>query len=183
MQVVRHDDSRMPPGVAAIFSQRLELVSICADAAAALIAHDFLKASQLLGVNVPPDATSDLDDLLRARLETMRSDPSVVPWLARVMVMRNAERTVVGHCGFHGPPRASGEVELGYTVNEPHRRRGYATEAVRALVDWAHREHGVTHFVASTTPDNVASLGVLRKLNFQKRSEHAGEVPFELFQP
>jgi RimJ/RimL family protein N-acetyltransferase len=54
---------------------------------------------------------------------------------------------------------------------------------VRALIDWANGEHGITRFVASTTPDNVASLGVLRKLAFRQIGDEAGEVTFELLQP
>ena len=51
--------------------------------------------------------------------------------------------------------------EFGYTIFEPHRRRGYAEETVRALMDWA-RQRGAQHFIFSIAPDNAASLELWR---------------------
>jgi RimJ/RimL family protein N-acetyltransferase len=39
---------------------------------------------------------------------------------------------------------------------------------VRALLDWANREHGVTRFRAATAPDNVASQAVLARFGFRE---------------
>ena len=63
------------------------------------------------------------------------------------------------------PVRVSG-VELGYTVFEPDRRRGYASEACRGMMDWAARNHGVTRFVVSIGLGNVASLAMAKRLGF-----------------
>lgn len=103
------------------------------------------------------------------------------------MCSRNRPRDdgeVVGHCGFHGPPAAVGRAEVGYTVFAAHRRRGYASEAVGALVEWAQRQAERTVF-ASVAPDNTASLAVVRKLGFvqtgtQIDAEDGEELVFEL---
>jgi len=84
---------------------------------------------------------------------------------------------VVGHAGFHGPPGVNalgeaGAVELGYTVFPDFRRRGYASEAVAALMRWARRERHVHVFVASVAPDNEPSLAIVRKLGFEHIGEH-----------
>ena len=70
---------------------------------------------------------------------------------------------MVGHAGFHGPPgvngpEKSGAVELGYTIFPDFRGRGLATEAARALMDWAEETHGIVHFIASIAPTNEPSL-------------------------
>ena len=63
----------------------------------------------------------------------------------------------------------------------PHRRRGYATETARALMDWATAVHGIRCFVSSTTPDNVASLRVHEKLGFARTGQIVdGEIIFDL---
>lgn len=123
------------------------------------------------GIEVPawfPDG--DVERFLRLRLAQMQRDPGVSEWLARAMVLREPDRPMVGHVGFHGPPgvngpRRVGALEIGYTVFEPYRRRGFATEAVQALLSWA-SERGVTHFVACVAPDNGPSLALVRRLGF-----------------
>jgi RimJ/RimL family protein N-acetyltransferase len=73
---------------------------------------------------------------------------------------------VVGDAGFHGPPDDEGRVEIGYAVITGHRRRGFAEEAVRAILAWAARERGVTRFSARIEPQNIPSLNLIRKLGF-----------------
>ena len=94
------------------------------------------------------------------------------------MVLTEADggRRVVGSIGFHGPPDAQGRLEVGYSVDPPFRRRGYASESVKALFDWAHREHGITRFVASISPDNAASLNLTAAYGFSKVGEQMDEI-------
>lgn len=132
----------------------------------ALLAGDREAAGVLLGASVP-DEWPDEDDrwLLRLRSEQIREDASTVPWLVRAIV-RSADDRMVGHIGFHGPPDDKGIVEVGYTVLPEFRRSGYAEEAVRAMLDWAHERHGITRFRASVAPDNDPSLALVEKLGF-----------------
>ena len=62
---------------------------------------------------------------------------------------------MVGNVGFHGQPgvnaaSAADALEIGYGIHPEHRRQGYATEAVEALIGWA-RTQGIAHFVASVS--------------------------------
>jgi len=73
------------------------------------------------------------------------------------------------------------EVELPWSI-EPHlHRRGLATEAARAAVEWA-RELDCGQVVALTLPHNVASQRVAQKAGFCQDGEclHAG-LPHLLF--
>jgi len=74
----------------------------------------------------------------------------------------------IGGCGFKGLPDSNGTVEIGYSVLEEHQRRGYASEAIGALVAWAFAQPGVRRVVAETYPELIGSLGVLRKLGFKQ---------------
>ena len=73
------------------------------------------------------------------------------------IVRREPVPLMVGHAGFHGPPGVNGRdlpaaLELAYTVFAAYRRRGYAREAVAALLDWARSVHGIRRFLASIAP-------------------------------
>jgi len=101
-------------------------------------------------------------------------------------MVRREDRVMVGYVNFHGPPgvndiEAPGAAELGWSVFAAERRRGYATEAARRLMDWARDEHGVRRFISSTTPNNAPSLRVHDKLGFRRTGQVVdGEIIFEL---
>ena len=74
----------------------------------------------------------------------------------------------IGNGGFKGGPDALGTVEIGYSVLEEYQRRGYASEAVEALVAWAFLQRGVRRIVAETYPVLIGSIGVLLKTGFRQ---------------
>ena len=75
-------------------------------------------------------------------------------------MIRRADERVIGDVGFLGPPDATGAVSVGCAITEDARRRGYATEALSALLGWAREQPGLTCVVADTTRTNVAREGV-----------------------
>lgn len=92
------------------------------------------------------------------------ADPSAEPFVVRAIV-DDETGVVVGHAGFHAAPDARGMVEIGYTVLEEHRRRGYATAAVSVLLHEAATQ-GATVVRASVSPGNDGSLAVVRRAGF-----------------
>ena len=170
---------------------RLELVPLSLGAIEALVAGRRDEAASLAGVAIPEDWPNEHDArFLRLRATQIRKDPAWEQWLVRAIALREPGRPMIGHAGFHGPPginslRAEDAVEIGYTVYEEFRGRGYATEAVRALLAWAEAEHGIRRFLASVAPDNVPSLALVRRLGFVEVGSHwdeedGKELEFEL---
>jgi [ribosomal protein S5]-alanine N-acetyltransferase len=157
-----------------IRTERLQLISCSAETIEALLAGTS-------GLAVPegwPD--EHVAGYLRMRADQMRASPPWEEWLVRAVVLDAPDEPMVGYAGFHGPPGINGPgavdaVELGYTIFEPHRGRGYATEAAQALMDWAREEHGIHRFIASVAPGNAPSLAIVRKLGFVQRGEQWDE--------
>ncbi len=56
--------------------------------------------------------------------------------------------------------------EIGYTLGSAYWGRGYATEAVEALIGYLFEEIGVTRIGAMLHPDNIASARVLERCGF-----------------
>jgi ribosomal-protein-serine acetyltransferase len=69
----------------------------------------------------------------------------------------------VGNCGTRW--EGEGELNIGYWVLIEHVRRGYASEAVRAVTRTGFR-CGVRRFVLNCNPGNEASIGVARATGF-----------------
>lgn len=79
-----------------------------------------------------------------------------------------AEGALAGICGFKGPPDAAGEVEAGYAIIAPLRRRGFATRALRLLLDHAFADSRTTAVTAETLPHLTASRIVLDRCGFHR---------------
>ena len=78
---------------------------------------------------------------------------------------------MVGDICIVGEPNASGEIEIGYGTYDEFQKKGFMTEAVGGMIEWAKSQSKVFSIVASTDKDNVASYTILKKNNFLKVSE------------
>lgn len=139
----------------------------------ACLKDDLESASRMIGLVLPPEWL-EMKWLMKLRLKQIRENPPLELWVLRAIGLRET-KTMIGHIGFHtlpGPeylkPYAPGSVEFGYSVFPNYRRMGYASEAARALMDWATREHEVTHFIVSISPMNEPSLRLAKKFGFRK---------------
>jgi RimJ/RimL family protein N-acetyltransferase len=84
----------------------------------------------------------------------------------RLAVDRRSDGTFIGWCSLNrwNPEYRSGS--LGYCFDDSVWGRGYATEAARALLQWAFGALDLNRVQAETDTRNVASARVLEKLGF-----------------
>lgn len=61
--------------------------------------------------------------------------------------------------------------EIGYNFGKRHWGQGYATEAMRCILDFAQRKLGVVEVVGRYAKDNPASGRVMEKLGFRYEKE------------
>ncbi|MFF5857812.1 GNAT family N-acetyltransferase [Streptomyces sp. NPDC012751] len=95
-------------------------------------------------------------------------------------LVRREDGRAVGGMGFHSAPDEEGRVEIGYDLAEGARGNGYATEALRALADWAMARDDVRVLFATVETGNTASRAVVARAGFVQVSEDADEVAYEL---
>jgi RimJ/RimL family protein N-acetyltransferase len=65
-------------------------------------------------------------------------------------------------------PRLDGMAEIGWVLGPQHHGKGYATEAVRAIIDWGDAHLTTTRMVALIHPENIASRRVAEKFMFRE---------------
>ena len=99
----------------------------------------------------------------------------------RVVVERDTS-AVVGGIGFFGPPQ-DGEVEIGYGIVPSRQRRGYATEAVRAMVADIFQLPGVQTVTAHVDLDNPASIRVLEKSGMTLCAQNGEQATYHVGRP
>lgn len=72
--------------------------------------------------------------------------------------------TLIGDCGLVWQEvEGVQEPEIGYHVHREHQGRGYATEAARAVRDYAFGTLGCDHVISMIRPENLASRRVAEK--------------------
>ena len=115
------------------------------------------------------------DDLKEALQDTIL--PNVMDTSKRIhfctiwTIILKQDNRMIGDLCFVGEPDELGRVEIGYGTYEDFQGKGYMTEAVGALVQWALVQPGVKSAVASTEKNNIPSFRVLEKNEFHKYEE------------
>jgi [ribosomal protein S5]-alanine N-acetyltransferase len=90
-------------------------------------------------------------------------------------IISKAEDKMVGDLCFKGEPNKAGEIEIGYGIYPQFQNKGYMTEAIGAMINWAKTQPKVKAIIAETVPSNFASIKSLEKNNFIKyKTEDAG---------
>jgi RimJ/RimL family protein N-acetyltransferase len=130
---------------------------------------------------------------LNGRQLAMLNQP---PYGDRAIVLKDSDQ-FIGSCGFvpclnafeqlavftEGAPSSrqslyTPEFGLFYALSPAYRRRGYTTEAVQAMIDYAFRELHLKRILAETNYDNLASMGVMRKLGMRIEKNPLPEPPW-----
>lgn len=63
-------------------------------------------------------------------------------------------------------PMLDGMLECGWVLAPPAHGKGYATEALQAIVDWAQTHFAASRLTCIIAPDNLASIRVAEKAGF-----------------
>jgi RimJ/RimL family protein N-acetyltransferase len=112
----------------------------------------------------PPQVWKDAVEefLIRAQRH-----PGLLGWLNWYWVLdEDGKRTLIGSGGFTGAP-FNGQLMIGYSVLDRFQHKGYGSEAVDALVNWAFAKPGVQIITAETHASNHWSIRLLEKCGFE----------------
>ena len=99
-------------------------------------------------------------------LERLNGPAAADPWKDGFAVFHLVDNTVIGLCGFTGPPSMDGVVEIAYGIAPGYQNRGLAREAAQELIAYAFANERVRTVCAYTLPQNNASTRVLTKCGF-----------------
>lgn len=83
--------------------------------------------------------------------------------------------SLVGDVGLSPADGEPGVIKVGYTIDPAHQRRGYATEAVGALVRYAFEELGAAVVRAYASAENAASIRVAERVGMRLIERFEGE--------
>ena len=114
-----------------------------------------------------PLATSKDDALAHIKLINDNIDTnSDINWA----VTEKGNNKCIGIMGFYRTQPENYRTELGYMISPEHHNKGYVTEAVRTLLDYAFNQLNFHSIEAVIDPENIASERVLQKNGFVKEA-------------
>lgn len=98
-----------------------------------------------------------------ARLASLRSPDGSQYWL-NWAVLLSAARRYVGY--VQATVSMNGDASVGYVIFPSVWGRGYATEAVQAMMEFLRARYSTRKFSASVETSNDRSVGVLKRLGY-----------------
>ncbi len=112
-------------------------------------------------------------EVLRYLIEkyTDPGTPSLAPYVLGVCLNDSGE--LIGHVGLSP---LNGQTEVGYAIAERHLGRGFASQAVKAMSEWALTRFGLPRILGVVGTDNPASWKVLEKAGFELKGESMGKL-------
>jgi len=111
-----------------------------------------------------PPTEEETREEIQKILDGRRAEP---PQYDFALVLRSTD-TLIGLCRLMMRPDELRQGELLYLLNRHYWGRGYATEAVRAVLGYGFQELGLHRVYATCRPANVASSRVMEKAGMQR---------------
>jgi ribosomal-protein-alanine N-acetyltransferase len=164
-----------------LLTLRLEIFPLGADAIEALLQGNAEHLRALTGAEFPkplqpPPYMAESLPIVLTRLRTHLDEAEWWNWL----LVRRDIREVVGSIALGGRPDPAGAVLIGYAMYPGREGQGYATEAVRAVMDWAFAQDGVRTVRALAPVWNTPAVHVAEKVGMRpvasNEDDEVGEV-------
>lgn len=152
-------------------TERLFLIPANLPMLEAIASEDWAALSALLGGVDFADHWLHFPEAMIWMRDFLREHETDLGWWNYLIVHRRDVR-LIGTCGYKGTPSLAGAVEIGYEIAEAYQGQGLATEAARALTEYAFQHESVKLVMAHTLAEKNASNHLLQKLGFQFIGEH-----------
>ena len=130
---------------------------------------------------IEKETSEELKQAYSEMLQGCMDHPENRIWYTVWMIeLKDEPGTIAGNLSFKGL-NPDGMVEIGYGLNDGFCGKGYMSEAVKAVCEWAMAQDGVTRIEAETTTENRDSQRVLQHAGFTPTGDIGKEGPRFLY--
>ena len=131
---------------------------------------------------IEASGSDELRTAYREMLSGCKRDPENRIWYAPWKMTLKNDDTYIGNLSFKGPAKDN-VVEIRYGILPAQEGKGYTTEAVQAMTQWAFGNADVVFIEAETEPENRAAQRILEKCGFVPDDEGQEGLCFVLEKP
>ncbi|WP_133407494.1 GNAT family N-acetyltransferase [Parashewanella tropica] len=112
----------------------------------------------------PPEPAAQIREVFDQRKKTWNYELN--EWLA--LVLEDRQGNFVGYSGFRRIDKEYNDVEVGYMLRPSAQGKGFATEALKRVVEWGITEYGIRKFIGYCDIENIGSQRVMQKTGFKQ---------------
>lgn len=91
-------------------------------------------------------------------------------------IIEKASDHLIGDIGVHF--KDNQQIELGITLSKAKQRKGFATEAMKATINYLFKELNKHRIVTSIDPRNTNSINLMQRLGFRKEGHFKESIYF-----
>lgn len=124
-----------------------------------------------------PHTVDDIGEFIK-RASSEINDPGT--WF-QLVIVEQLNCQLIGDIGLHflNTDPENKQVEIGYTLDKKFRGKGYATEALSAIIDYLVNSLNKHRITASIDPTNIASIKLIERLGFRKEAHFIESIFFQ----
>jgi len=113
-----------------------------------------------------PDTIEDVEVFIRTISEQINVPET---WFQFVIIDKRTQK-IVGDLGIHFLDSENKQAEIGCTLNKDFQNQGFATEAVKRVIDYLFKELNKHRIITSIDPDNKNSIRLVERIGFRKEA-------------
>lgn len=123
-----------------------------------------------------PSSAAEVDDFI-ARMTALEPDTPGT-WY-QLAICRRDTGELVGDCGLHFPLARDHEAEFGVSLAPEFQGRGYASEALEAVLGYLFETLGKHRVIGSVDPRNHASLRLMERVGLRREAHFRESLWFK----
>ena len=113
-----------------------------------------------------PRTIDDVHDFITNKVSPEINQPGT--WFQFVIIKKD-DSELIGDIGVHFLASNSFQVEMGCTLSQKYHGNGYATEALKSIINYLIDELGKRRIIASIDSRNQPSIRLIERLGFRKK--------------
>lgn len=126
-----------------------------------------------------PGSRAEVEDFIN-KTSMQINEPGT--WFQFVIVEKPTQR-IIGDLGIHFPDDDHKQAELGITLHKDFQKLGYATEAMKRIIDFLFFELHKRRIVTSIDPANENSIRLVERIGFLKQTHTSDTIYYALRAP
>ena len=132
---------------------------------------------QVAELNLDPEVRKFFPDGTQTKAQTRQRIKEFMSFFEKYglpcfVIFDRLSNEFIGRCGFG--PIESGEIEVGYLIARKFWGKGYASEALKALLNWSKLHINADYIIAFAPLDHTASHRVMEKCSMEYYKEGLG---------